>query len=104
MYQHGLLLTIRKVLKEKQSLGDPLDISTWVQDPAYCAIDTSILTECGVSTLDNPDGFLKVDDSTMVLSFAPDVPIKQIITDISRPAAMIWDRGTEDEFIDGLLW
>jgi hypothetical protein len=89
MYQHGLLLTIRKVLKEKQSLGDPLDISTWVQDPEYYAIDTSILTECGVSTLDNPDGFLKVDDSTMVLSFAPDVPIKQIITDISRPAAMI---------------
>jgi hypothetical protein len=77
MYQHGLLLTIRKFLKEKQSHGNPLGISTWVQDPAYCVIDTSILTESGVSTLDNPNGFLKVDDSTMVLSFAPDVTIKQ---------------------------
>ena len=103
MYQHGLLLTIHKVLEEKQSFGNPLGIPAWVQDPAYCAMDTSILTESGVSTLDNPDGFLNVNDSTMVLSFAPDVPIKQIITGISRPAAMIWDRVTEDELFDGIL-
>jgi SRR1 len=102
MYQHSLLLTIRKVLNKEKSLGNP--ISTWVQDPAYCSIDISILAESGVSILDNPDGFLKVDDSTMVLSFAPDVPIKQIITDISLPAAMIWDRVTEDEFITVTIW
>jgi hypothetical protein len=100
IYQHGLLLTIRNVLNENQSPQNTLGVPIWVQDPAYCAIDTSILAEHGVSTLDDPDGFLKVDDSTMVLSFAPDAPIKQIITEISRPVAMIWNSVTEHEFIN----
>jgi hypothetical protein len=75
MYQHGRLLTIRKALNEKQSLENPLCVSIWAQDPAYCATDTSILTESGVSTLVDPDGFLKMAE----LSLAPDAPIKQIV-------------------------
>jgi hypothetical protein len=107
MYQHSLLLTLRKFLQGKQSLGDPPSIQIWVQDPEYCAIDTSILAESEVSTLDDPDGFLKVDDSTMVLSFAPNIAIKQIITDICRPAAIIWyrveEKVVENDFMEGKL-
>jgi hypothetical protein len=99
-YQHGLLLTICKVLSEEQSSGGAREVSAWAQDPAYCAADGAFLAECGISTLDDPDGFLKVDESTMVLSFAPDAPVKQIVADISRPAAMIWDRVAEHESIN----
>jgi hypothetical protein len=44
-----------------------------------------------------------VDESTMVISFAPDAPVKQVVTEISRPAGMIWDTVTGEKFIDGQL-
>jgi hypothetical protein len=51
-----------------------------------------ILRENGITVLDDPEGFLEVDDSTLVISCAAQVPVKQITLDLARPAAMIWDR------------
>jgi hypothetical protein len=63
-------------------------------------VDRLILEENGFTVLNEPEGFFTVDGSTIVVSFAPEVPVKQIILDLVRPAAIIWDRITEeDEFI-----
>jgi hypothetical protein len=97
MYQHALLLTVCKLLNYKQYDVSPSSILASAQDPAYGPIDAVVLAESGVSLLENPDGFLRTDDSTLVLSFAPDVPIKQIVTELSRPAAMLWNKVTENE-------
>ena len=107
MYPHALILTVCKLLNYKQSNDSPYSISAWAQDPAYGPVDAAILAEFGVSLLENPDGFLITDDSTLVLSFAPDIPVKQIITELSRPAAMLWNKVTENEANesgDGTLW
>jgi SRR1 len=107
MYQQALLLTVCKLLNYKQCEDSPYSILAWAQDPAYGPVDAAILAESGVSLLENPDGFLIIDDSTLILSFAAGIPVKQIITEISRPAAMLWNKVTENEAnesSDGTLW
>jgi SRR1 len=95
-FQHALILTLHTVF-DKKNKGRPDRIRCYAQDPAYTEIDESILKESGITVLDNPQAFLEVDDFTVVVSCAPNVPVKQIISDLARPAVMIWDRIGEDE-------
>jgi hypothetical protein len=88
--QHALILTMRDALGAK--LGDPSGIACYAQDPAYSEIDKSVLEQYGIRILNDPEGFLEVDDETIVLSFSPSVPVRQVVADIARPAVMIWDR------------
>jgi hypothetical protein len=44
----------------------------------------------GVRILEDPHGFLDVDNRSMVVSIAASVPVKQIVLDICRPAGIIW--------------
>jgi SRR1 len=97
--QHALALTVSKALTEKQGTGS---VSCFAQDPAYNAIDKSILGELGIEVLDDPDGFIAVDDASIVISIAPDVPVKQIISDLAKPAAIIWYRVDLNDFSDSL--
>ncbi|KIX03742.1 uncharacterized protein Z518_07295 [Rhinocladiella mackenziei CBS 650.93] len=94
-YQHALVITLRDILSELQ--GHP--IGCYAQDPGYTDIDRDVLENSAITILDDPQGFLEVDDSTVVLSFGADIPVRQIIADIARPAMMIWDRSEffEDE-------
>jgi hypothetical protein len=95
-YQHALAVTICKVLSEKNGENG---IACYAQDPAYSEIDKLILNENGFTVLDDPHGLLQVDESTLVLSFGPDVPVKQVVLDLVKPAAMIWERvGREEDF------
>ena len=94
-FQHALILTVRDVLGKKK--GNPNRIICYAQDPAYTKIDKSVLEGSGITVLDDPKAFLEVDDSTVVISCAADLPIKQIISDLARPAVMIWNRIYEDE-------
>jgi hypothetical protein len=88
--QHSLILTLRDILDGKrEDLGS---VSCYAQEPAYSDTDKLILGDHGITVLDDQDGFLRVDDSTLVISCAPQVPVKQIIIDLARPAAMIWNR------------
>lgn len=100
-FQHALALTLREVLGTNQEDTD--EISCFAQDPAYSESDKKVLKEYGISVVDNPEGFLKVDSSTIVISCAPQAPVKQIISDIALPAAMIWDRVEECDR-DDFLW
>lgn len=100
-FQHSLILTLRSVLGEKQKHQDP--VSCYVQDPVYVDVDRLILEDHGITILDDPDGFLKLDDSTLVISCAPQIPVKQITMDLARPAAMIWN-GIQEHDDDRFLW
>jgi len=91
-FQHALILTLRDVFGQT---GNPGRIICYAQDPAYTEIDKSVLEGSGITVLDDPKAFLEVDDSTVVISCGANVPVKQIISDIARPAIMIWDRNTE---------
>lgn len=99
-FQHALVLTMRDILAQKD--GNPKDIACYAQDPAYTDMDKSILADAGITVIDDPEGFLVADESTVVISCSPNVPVKQIISDITQPAIMIWDSfSRETLLIDG---
>ena len=99
--QHALLLTLRDALEQptqdsEYSCPSPLSprssILCYAQDPVYTEVDKAVLAKHGVTTLDDPKGILEVDDSTAVLSCSPNIPVKQLISDIANPAIMMVDR------------
>jgi hypothetical protein len=95
--QHALILTLREILSRRLTTGQP-EIRCFAQDPVYGEGDKEVLGRVGIAVLDDPRGFLEVDDETVVLSFCPNIPVRQIVADIARPAVMIWGRvGDEDE-------
>ncbi|KAK2605023.1 hypothetical protein N8I77_007903 [Diaporthe amygdali] len=90
--QHCLILTLRDFFSKAGSVKAPHNIQCFAQDSTYTQVDRDVLKEKGIRVLDDPRAFLEVDDSTIVLSFSPDVPVRQIITDLARPAALLWDQ------------
>ncbi|KAJ5757611.1 uncharacterized protein N7511_006305 [Penicillium nucicola] len=102
--QHALQLTIKDWLFERNrgSAGSGSGsggIASYVQDPWYTAIDKGILTKAGLEVIDDPRAWLEVDEQSVVLSIAPNVPVKEILADLARPAIFIWCRVTEKNYI-----
>jgi hypothetical protein len=93
--QHASLLTIREFLRE--ILGDVDDVKILVQDPAYTPADKQVLQNWQITTVDDPDGFLELDDRSIVFSCSPSAPIKQIVTDICTPLMLICDTVEEED-------
>jgi hypothetical protein len=87
--QHALLLTLQSVLQEKNTTKKG-QILCYAQDPIYTTVDKTVLENFGIEVLDDPEGFLKVDDNSVVFSCAPNIPVKQVIADLARPAILIW--------------
>jgi hypothetical protein len=96
--QHILALAIRDILTNNDAENTQNEntdqIKCYAQDPAYTLIDELILHEAGFTVLDDPRAFLEVDEASIVIAISPDIPIKQIIADIARPAILIWDKIT----------
>ncbi|KAK2596440.1 hypothetical protein N8I77_013330 [Diaporthe amygdali] len=92
--QHALLLTLRDILQAAQP---GIEITCIAQDPIYTDIDKVVLSEHGVEVLYDPEGFIEVDDQSVVLSFSPNVPVRQIITDLARPVILAWDTVLTEE-------
>ena len=92
--QHVLLLCLRQLLSE---LHPGRDVPCFVQDPAYSGSDKQLLTSLGMTVVANPDGLFEVDDTTLVFSIAAGIPVKQVVTDFARPAAIIWDNLKSEE-------
>ena len=92
VYQHALILTLQHILLEADSQHNSVPLTCYAQDPIYTAGDKTILKNHSITVLDDPRGFLEVDESTMVLSIAANVPVKVVIADITRPAVLIWNR------------
>lgn len=89
-FQHALAVTLRETVSQKYE-SKLEDIPCYVQDPIYTDIDRLLLDTHGVQVLDDPDGFLEVDNSSLVISCGSNAPIKQIVSDIAYPAAIVWD-------------
>lgn len=92
--QHALMLTLRDIVQSSQP---GVEIKCLAQDPVYTEIDKVILLEAGITTVDDPEGFLGVDDQSVVLSFSPNIPVRQIITDLARPVMLAWDTVLTEE-------
>lgn len=65
--------------------------------PPYTDTYSQVLQLLGITVLDDPRAFLQVDDYTVVLSLSPDIPVRQIITDIARPVILLWNKVTVGE-------
>jgi len=65
----------------------------FVQDPIYDEADKEVFRTEGMTVLDDPQGFLEQDDGSAVFSCCPNVPVQQIVFDVSKPAMMIWNDG-----------
>ncbi|CAG8909104.1 unnamed protein product [Penicillium egyptiacum] len=85
-FQHVLLVTAKNWL-QTNGLDE---LSCYMQDPEYTDVDRRIFRDVGFQVVDDPEGFLKVDGQSIVLSIAANVPTKLIIADIARPAIVIW--------------
>ncbi|KAF3483242.1 uncharacterized protein GIQ15_02566 [Arthroderma uncinatum] len=91
--QHALILTLQKSLSHLT--GSDRAIQCFAQDPEYTPVDSEVLAEYGINTLNDPEGFLEVDDTTLIISCAADAPVKEIIADIAQPAMILWDYSRE---------
>lgn len=104
-FQHALLLTARDLLQQKNTIPD--EIVCYAQDPEYMRNDKSVLAESKIKVLNDPHAFLEIDDSSFVLSVSPNVPVRQIVADIARPAILVWNtverKEGEDEKLRGHL-
>ncbi|KAL4974118.1 hypothetical protein BDW66DRAFT_92205 [Aspergillus desertorum] len=84
-------------LAERKEGEEDDEIKCYAQDPAYTEADRSLLRSIGIQPLDDPKGFLEIDDETLVFSVSPNVPVKQIVADVQWPGAMIWNTVAEEE-------
>jgi hypothetical protein len=87
--QHALLLTLREWLAEREKTED---VVCYTQDPGYRSVDKEVLKEHGIEVIDDPRAWLEIDDESVVYSVSPNVPVKEIVADIARPAIVIWER------------
>lgn len=86
--QHMALLTIAEILGERNG---GREINCYTQDPVNKGIGNEFLETIGITPLDDPKGFLEIDNKTLVVSIHPNVPVRQVITDLQYPAAMLWN-------------
>ncbi|KAI0903238.1 hypothetical protein F4823DRAFT_636475 [Ustulina deusta] len=89
MVQHALISAIYSSLHQQGILL--ASSKRYVQDPAYTPLDKSVLSSVDLTVVDDPQAFLLLDDSSILVAIAPDIPVKQIVADICRPGIIIWD-------------
>jgi hypothetical protein len=104
-FQHLAACTVREILEQQQAIiheqPAPRQIKIYAQDPDYCDNCKATLKEKHrIEVAENPYGFVKIDKNTFVLSFSPNIPVRQIIADLSLeyqgPAGMLCDRIESD--------
>ncbi|KAI1781540.1 hypothetical protein F4818DRAFT_436731 [Hypoxylon cercidicola] len=61
-------------------------------DPAYKQRDKDILRSAEFTVLDDPQAWLELDESSVLVCINADILIADIVADICRPALIIWDR------------
>lgn len=90
MTQHLAAQTMASVFGAQ--IGKP-PLRIMAQDPAYAPGQVAFLAEVGIEVVPGIGalGFTYVDDDSIVFSCSPDVPVKQIVADIAKPAGMIWN-------------
>ena len=93
-YQHALPLTLRETLAKPQRQRH---IPCYVQDPAYSTLDKAVLNDSGFTVLEDPNGFVEIDEDSAVISLFPDCPVKEIVFNLAKPALIIWQTVKHDQ-------
>ncbi|RAL13433.1 uncharacterized protein BO97DRAFT_413415 [Aspergillus homomorphus CBS 101889] len=90
--QHAMLLLIMNLfgVGGGDGLCEEL-LACSVQDPNYKEWDKETLMALDMKVVDDPQGFLDVEDESIVFTCASDVPVKEIVLEIARPAIIIWE-------------
>ncbi|KAI0814569.1 hypothetical protein GGR55DRAFT_675863 [Xylaria sp. FL0064] len=99
MVEHVLVSAIRSNLLQLGIMSASSKL--YVQDRAYTQVDRSVLSSTGFNIVNDPDAFLMLDDSSVLVSVDPAIPVKQIVADICRPAIIIWNKARNDEDLLG---
>ncbi|UNI22603.1 hypothetical protein JDV02_008475 [Purpureocillium takamizusanense] len=86
--QHALLVSLADLLEARTGSR----VRRVVQEPAYLDTCKGALSGRGVEVVERDDGFLLVDERTLVFAVSCNVPVRQIVADLARPVGMIWDR------------
>ncbi|KAI2620767.1 hypothetical protein GGS26DRAFT_570730 [Hypomontagnella submonticulosa] len=86
--QHALISVLHSTLLQRGSSSKTFQ--RYVQDPWYTQKDKDVLSSEGFTILDDPEAFLTLDNSSILVSINPNVPVKQITADICRPGIIIW--------------
>ncbi|KAI1278349.1 hypothetical protein F5Y07DRAFT_361519 [Xylaria sp. FL0933] len=86
--QHALV----SILRQKFSITS----NPFVQDPAYTQRDRDILYSAGLTVLEDPQALLELDESTILLTISPGLPVKDIVVDTCRPGIIIWNNEVPD--------
>jgi hypothetical protein len=108
--QHALLLTLRDVLEDATQysnyscLSPTCPVACYVKDPAYTRVDQAVFAKHIITTLGDPKSILEVDHSTAILSCSPDIPVKQLVSDLANPAIMMVDRALDYDLPDPLRY
>ncbi|KAI1147962.1 hypothetical protein F4825DRAFT_470804 [Nemania diffusa] len=99
LMQYCLLLSLRELVaaRSSSSSSGSDEVRCFAQDPDLCPAAAEALQSAGVAVLDDPYAFTEVDDATVVVSISPNVPVKQVIAEIARPAAIMWLAASVDE-------
>lgn len=92
-YQHALMSTLKATFQHSAEKWK----GSYAQDPAYSDTDVAVLAQHGIEVVDDPEGFLQVDDESAVISISPDIPVKQVVCDLAKPQILIWYRVHSDE-------
>jgi hypothetical protein len=88
MSQHALILAVRDLV-ERTGYKEPGTVKCYAQDPIYGLLDQRILGDEGIMLVNDPKGFLQVDEGSFVISILPGIPVHDVIADIARPMVMV---------------
>lgn len=93
VHQHALVTALHSTLVQRGILSSSGSSSErYVQDPAYTQRDRDILHSAGLTVLQDPQAFLDLDESSVLVNIGPDFPVEEIVADICRPGIIIWNR------------
>ncbi|KAI1478155.1 hypothetical protein F4774DRAFT_426886 [Daldinia eschscholtzii] len=98
--EYAYLLTVAKALNDRKAAGEE-QVAIYVQDPTYTSVCKEVLSrDFGFHIIGGygARGFAMVDENTLVAGHHPNFPLREIIADIARPAAMCWPFWGKHEF------
>lgn len=95
--QHAMTISLRDWARQKDGQSKT-DLPCYVQDPDYDDSDKAVLRGHGVEVIDDPVAWLEMDEFSVVVSIASNVPSKEIIADVCRPAVVVWNRVSDEDY------
>ncbi|KAL2257848.1 hypothetical protein VTK26DRAFT_9087 [Humicola hyalothermophila] len=81
---------LMQMLFNRLSFYQPRDVPCFIQDRGWQYIGKHSYQLLDADLLFDPFGFLEVDETTAVIAINPDIPVRQVVTELARPAVLLW--------------